>query len=38
MDLFSRLFIFSPTEKNKKFTNVFTRNISESAALKLVMS
>ena len=34
MDLLSRLFIFSPTEKNKKFTNVFTRNISELAALK----
>ena len=38
MDLLSRLFIFSPTEKNKKFTNVFIRNISELAALKLVMS
>ena len=36
MDLLSCLFIFSPTEKNKKFTNVFTRNISELAALKLV--
>ena len=36
MDLFSRLLIFSPTEKNRKFTNVFTRNISELAALKLV--
>ena len=29
MDILSCLFIFSPTEKNKKFTNVFTRNISE---------
>ena len=38
MDLLSCLFIFSPTEKNKKFKNVFTRNISELAALKLVMS
>ena len=35
MDLLSRLSIFSPTEKNKKFTNVFNRNIFESAALKL---
>ena len=38
MDLLRSLFIFSPTEKNKEFTNVFTRNISEIAALKLVMS
>ena len=38
MDLLSRSFIFSPTEKNKKFTNVLTRNISEIVALKLVMS
>ena len=31
--------LFPPLwEKNKKFTNVFTRNISELAALKLVMS
>ena len=37
MDILSRLFVFSPTEKNKKFTDVFTRNISELAALKLVM-
>ena len=37
MDLV-RLFTFSPMEKNKKFTNVLTRNISELAALKLVMS
>ena len=37
MDLLSRLFIFSPMKENKKFTNVFTRNISELAALKLVM-
>ena len=32
MDLLSRLFIFSPMKENKKFTNVFTRNISELAA------
>ena len=38
MDLFSRLFIFSPMKENKKFTDVFTRNISELGALKLVMS
>ena len=38
MDLLSRLFIFSPTEKNKKFTNVLIRNISELAELILVMS
>ena len=38
MDLLSRLFIFSPVKENKKSTNVFTRNISELAALKLVMS
>ena len=40
MDLLtiSSLFIFSPTEKNKKFTNVLTQNISKLAALKLVMS
>ena len=37
MDLLSRLFLFSPMEKNEKFTNVFTRTISELAALKLVM-
>ena len=36
MDLLSRLFIFSPMKENKKFTDVFTRNISEFAALKLV--
>ena len=36
MDLLSRLFIFSPTKENKKFTNAFTRNISELAALKLI--
>ena len=30
--------IFSPMKENKKFTNVFTRKISELAALKLVMS
>ena len=38
MDLLSHLFIFSPVEKNEKFTNVFTRDISELAGLKLVMS
>ena len=38
MDLLSHLFILSPIKENKKFTNVFTRNISELAALKLVMS
>ena len=27
---------FSPIKENKKFTNVFTRNTSELAALKLV--
>ena len=37
MDLFSRLFIFFPMKENKKFTDVFTRNISKLAALKLVM-
>ena len=29
MDLLGRLFIFSPMKENKKFTNVFTQNISE---------
>ena len=29
--------LFSPMKENKKFTNVFTLNISELAALKLVM-
>ena len=29
MDLLGRLFIVSPIKENKKFTNVFTRNISE---------
>ena len=38
MDLLRRLFIFSPMKENEKFTNVFTRNISELAALKLVLS
>ena len=38
MDLLCRLYIFSPMKENKKFTNVLTRNISELAALKLVMS
>ena len=38
MDLLSRLYLFSPMEKNAKFTNVFTRNISELAALKLVVT
>ena len=37
MDLLSRLFIFSAMKGEKKFTNVFTQNISELAALKLVM-
>ena len=37
MDLLSRLF-FPPVKENKKFTNIFTRNISELAALKLVIS
>ena len=32
MDLLSRLFIFSPMKESKKFTNVFTQNISELAA------
>ena len=35
MDLLSRLFIFSPMKEKKKFANVFTRNISELAALKI---
>ena len=35
MDLLSRLFIFSPMKENKKFTNVFTQNISKLVALKL---
>ena len=35
MDLLSRLFIFSPMKENKKFTNVFTLNISELATLKV---
>ena len=35
MDVLSRLFIFSPMKENKKFTSVFTRNITELAALKL---
>ena len=38
MDLLSCWFIFSPMKKNEEFTNVFTRNISKLAALKLVMS
>ena len=41
MDLLSRLFIFSPMKENKKFTNVFTQNISEFNSdinLKVVMS
>ena len=38
MDVPSRLVIFSPMKENKMFTNVFTRNIFELAALKLVMS
>ena len=31
------LVYFSPMKDSKKFTNVFTRNISELAALKLVI-
>ena len=38
MDLLSCLFIFSPMKVNKTFTNVVTQNISEIAALRLVMS
>ena len=38
MELLSRMFIFSPMKENKKFTNVVIQNISELAALKLVMS
>ena len=38
MNFLSRLFIFYPIKENKKFTKVFTRNISDLAALKLVMS
>ena len=39
MDLLGRLFTFTPMKdlENKKFTNLFTRNISELASLKLVM-
>ena len=37
-DLLSCLFIFSTMKDNKKFTNVFTGNISKFGALKLVMS
>ena len=36
MDLLSLLIIFPPVKEHKKFTNVFTRNISELAASKLV--
>ena len=32
------MFIFSAMKENEKFTNVYTQNISELAALKLVMS
>ena len=38
MDLLGRLFIFFPMKENKKVTDVLTRNISEIAAIKLVMS
>ena len=34
---FNRLLIFSSMKENKKFTDVFTRNISELAVVKLVM-
>ena len=34
MDLPSLLFIFSPMKENKKFTNIFARNISELAACR----
>ena len=33
MDFLSRLFLFSPMKENKKFTIVFTQNISELATL-----
>ena len=36
--LLSRLLIFSLMKENKKFTIVVTRNVSEVAASKLVMS
>ena len=38
IDLLSPLFIFSSMKENKKFTNVFTQNISELATLQVVMS
>ena len=38
MDFFGRLFLFSSMKENKKFTNVFTQNISELATLQVVMS
>ena len=38
IDLLSPFFIFSPMKENKKFTNVFTQNISELATLQVVMS
>ena len=38
MDLLNHLLSFSPLRENKRLTNVFTRNISELAALKLAMS
>ena len=38
IDLLSPLFIFSLMKENKKFTNVFTQNISELATLQAVMS
>ena len=38
MDLLSHLFVLSPMKENNKFTNVFTQNISELLAVKVVMS
>ena len=35
MDLFSRLFIFSPMKENKKFTNVFTRTDFRVSGIKI---
>ena len=35
MDLLGRLFILSLIKENKKFTNVFTRNISELSGIKI---
>ena len=38
IDFFSPLFMFTPIKENKKFTNVFTQNISELATLQVGMS